>query len=101
MMELWHDILTWTGSNNVSGTQYGFWSGFGSDVTEFAILGALLNHYRNHKCAACWRYGRHEVQGTKYKTCHKHATIASHTQLKAKHAQKYPAQHKLFNDKEQ
>ena len=30
-----------TGINNESGSYYGFWSGFGSDIEEFGILGAI------------------------------------------------------------
>ena len=29
-----------TGAINESGLYYGFWSGFGSDIEEFSILGA-------------------------------------------------------------
>lgn len=100
MISLLNDLLNWTGANNVSGNQYGFWSGFGSDLPEFAIVGVLINHYRNHKCATCWRIGRHEVNGTNLKTCHKHATLPQHTALRAEHARQYPKQHKLFNAKE-
>jgi hypothetical protein len=35
-------FLTVTGSNNTSGTYYGFWSGFGSDIGEFALLGVIF-----------------------------------------------------------
>ena len=30
-----------TGTINESGPYYGFWSGFGSDIAEFGILGAI------------------------------------------------------------
>ena len=30
-----------TGTINESGPYYGFWSGFGSDIEEFGILGAI------------------------------------------------------------
>lgn len=27
---------------------YNFWSGFGSDITEFAIIGTFITIYRHH-----------------------------------------------------
>jgi hypothetical protein len=36
-----HWLAVHTGTNNVSGAYYGFWSGFGSDLAEFGILGAI------------------------------------------------------------
>lgn len=74
MSGVWHWFLEVTGSNNTSGTWYGFWSGFGSDLGEFAILGGLISIYRQHVCHVngCWRLGRHKVDGTPYTTCHRH-----------------------------
>lgn len=62
---LWHWILTFTGSNNESGTAYGFWSGFGSDIGEVVIIGGLVSMYRKHNCEVhgCWRLGRHRTAG--------------------------------------
>ncbi len=94
---IWHDIEHFTGMDNLSGPFYGFWSGFGSDITEFALLGALISIYKQHKCASCWRVGRHPVEGTPYLTCHKHSTVANHANLHRKHELKFPLQHKLFN----
>lgn len=37
-----HWFLHYTGSDNVSGPWYGFFSGFGSDLTELALLGAAV-----------------------------------------------------------
>lgn len=67
-------LLHWTGSDNVSGPEYGFWSGFGSDIAEFAILGGLIQWYRHATCHVdtCWRLGLHQVHGTQFKTCRKH-----------------------------
>lgn len=46
-MGLWHLILDWTGSNNgydaLSTHVYNFVSGLGSDLGEYAIVGALLH----------------------------------------------------------
>jgi hypothetical protein len=36
------------GQNSFSTHMYNFWSGFGSDITEFAIVGTILTVYRQH-----------------------------------------------------
>jgi nitrite reductase/ring-hydroxylating ferredoxin subunit len=53
---------------------YNFWSGIGSDITEFAVLGWLYAFLRKHNCHAkgCPRIGRHAVSGTDYVVCRKH-----------------------------
>jgi hypothetical protein len=96
MNYLWHVFLNWTGASNTSGTAYGFWSGFGSDLGEAAIIGALLNHYRSHRCANCWRLGRHEVEGTHYRTCHRHLTNDDHALLQTRHEVLHPEQHAML-----
>lgn len=55
---------------------YNFWSGFGSDLEEFAIIGAFVGVYHKHNChdASCWRIGRHVVDGTPW--CNKHHAAA-------------------------
>jgi hypothetical protein len=74
----WHPLQHWflhyTGSDNTSGTWYGFWSGFGSDLSEIMIVGALLAVLRKHNCHVhgCWRIGRHPVEGTGYVVCRRH-----------------------------
>lgn len=67
-------LLHIVGVDNVSGRWYGFWSGFGSDVTEFAVLGALVGVLRRHNCHVhhCWRIGKFPVDGTSYIVCRKH-----------------------------
>lgn len=65
------------GLDNPTGAWELFWSGFGSDVAEFAILGSLLALYRRHTCHVdhprfCWRPGLHPVAGTPYKVCKRH-----------------------------
>lgn len=73
---LWHWFLHVSGSDDVSGEWYGFWSGFGGDL---AIIGALLWGpvvlLRKHNChvARCWRIGRHNVPGTGFTCCARHA----------------------------
>lgn len=71
-------VLSWIGHvlglDNLSGPWYGFWSGFGSDITEFAIVGALIGMLRKHNCHVhgCPRIGRLKVEGTDYVVCRRH-----------------------------
>jgi hypothetical protein len=77
-----HDLITWffihTGTYNESGPYYGFFSGFGSDIAEIAIIGGLISIYRKHNChlPGCWRIAHHtfkdQVDHTEYKLCKKH-----------------------------
>ena len=67
-------LLHVLGVDDVSGRWYGFWSGFGSDLSELAIVGALAAMVRQHNCEVhrCWRLGRHVVEGTGLRVCRKH-----------------------------
>jgi hypothetical protein len=73
---LWHYLVHATGCDY--GAPYGhwvpynFWSGFGSDISELAIFGAVLGAWRKHVCheKGCLRIGRHQVDGTPY--CDRH-----------------------------
>lgn len=56
------------GIDDVSGRWYAFWSGFGSDLGELAIVGVLWHHLNCHQ-DGCWRIARHR---THY--CRKHST---------------------------
>lgn len=58
------DVLGVTGS----GRMYNFWSGFGSDLGELAIVGAVVRHV-NCSQRGCWRLGHH-YGGTV--SCHRH-----------------------------
>ena len=71
-----HALMHFFGLDNLSGPQYGFWSGVGSDISELAIVGAVLGAYRKHNCHAkgCWRVGRHSVDGTPW--CDRHHQAA-------------------------
>lgn len=73
-MNIFQDFLNWTGANNTSGNQYGFWSGFGSDLGEITLIGMGIAWYRNHTCHVdtCHKFGKHQVEGTPYKVCRKH-----------------------------
>lgn len=61
----WADVARWflhsTGSDDTTDTEYGFFSGAGSDLTELAIVGGLITIVRKHNCEVhgCWRLGRH------------------------------------------
>jgi len=76
------DVNHWlgihTGTLNESGPYYGFWSGFGSDIAEFGILGAiatgiyqLIKKYNCHE-PGCWRVGTHQAAGGQFLLCYRH-----------------------------
>lgn len=69
-----HWLAVHTGSVNTPGTplNYNFFSGAGSDISELAIVGAVVGGYRKHNChqPGCWRIGRHAVNGSPW--CDRH-----------------------------
>jgi hypothetical protein len=67
-------LLHVLGVDDVSGRWYAFWSGAGSDISELAIVGALLAIVRKHTChvGRCWRIGRAPVDGTPWHVCWRH-----------------------------
>lgn len=74
---IWHWLLHYTGSDNVSGPWYGFWSGFGSDLGEVTIVAALYGVYKKHNCGTRWcpRIAKHEwtdEAGLVHHLCRKH-----------------------------
>jgi len=83
------------------GGAYNFWSGFGSDISELAIVCGLVSVYRRHKCQSCRRLalkgGRGTVEGTRFETCHKHTNAAVHSSLKEHHARAHPDLHAHLN----
>lgn len=79
MHRIWADLLHWTGSDNVSGVEYGFWSGFGGDLTLFAAVIAwpwIQLKKANCQVKRCWRLGRHDfpdpVDHVTRRLCWKH-----------------------------
>jgi hypothetical protein len=73
-----HWLAVHTGTINESGPYYGFWSGFGSDLAEFGILGAagtaiyqLVKKYNCHE-PGCWRVGTHAAAGGQFLLCYRH-----------------------------
>lgn len=63
-----------TGTVNEPGPYYGFFSGFGSDITEITLLGGIIVIGRRFNChtTRCWRIGRHHVAGGQYLICGRH-----------------------------
>jgi hypothetical protein len=73
-----HWLAVHTGTINESGPYYGFWSGFGSDIAEFGLLGALgtaiyqlVKKYNCHE-PGCWRVGTHPAAGGQFLLCYHH-----------------------------
>jgi len=73
-----HWLQVHTGTVNEPGPYYGFWSGFGSDLEEFGILGAvgagiysLVRKYNCHE-PGCWRVGTHPAAGGQFSLCYRH-----------------------------
>jgi len=73
-----HWLEVHTGTVNEPGPYYGFWSGFGSDLTEFAIIGTiatgvyqLVKKYNCHH-PGCWRVGNHPAAGGQFSLCYRH-----------------------------
>ena len=73
-----HWLQVHTGTVNETGPYYGFWSGFGSDLTEFGIIGAiatgvyqLVKKYNCHY-PGCWRVGNHQAAGGQFSLCYLH-----------------------------
>src|SRR5215467_3887203 len=73
-----HWLGVHTGTVNEPGPYYGFWSGFGSDLEEFGILGAigaafyqLVKKYNCHE-PGCWRIGNHPAAGGQFHLCYRH-----------------------------
>jgi hypothetical protein len=54
-MSWWHWLIIHlsqeTGTSNSASRAYNFWSGFAGDIAEVAILGGVVQLYRNHNCS--------------------------------------------------
>jgi len=96
MQQILHFIGHLMGLDDTSGPIYLFWSGFAGSAVNVGVIWAI---YRHHKCKNCCRIGKVPVEGTPYKTCHKHATIAHHSKIHHDHEEKHPLQHQLLNKK--
>ncbi|HTR94547.1 MAG TPA: hypothetical protein VMI73_22685 [Trebonia sp.] len=67
-----------TGTVNEPGPYYGFWSGFGSDIEEFGILGVigasvyqLFKKYNCHE-PGCWLVGQYPAADGQFLLCYRH-----------------------------
>jgi hypothetical protein len=73
----WLEGLFGVGTSQFALLMYSFWSGFGSDLGEFALVGTLAALIRSRNCEThgCWRMGRHQwidpTTGTAHKLCRK------------------------------
>jgi hypothetical protein len=73
-----HWLAVHTGTVDESGPYYGFWSGFGSDIAEFGILGAvgtaIYQQVKKYNChqPGCWRVGTHPAAGGQFVLCYRH-----------------------------
>lgn len=73
-----HWLAVHTGIVDMSGPYYAFWSGFGSDIAEFSLVGAAvtgvyqLNRKYNCHQPGCWRIGTHPVAGGQFLLCYRH-----------------------------
>lgn len=82
-----HWIAWYTGAYNCpasgcpggSAHNYNFWSGFGSDLAEYAVatglIGSAFAVWRSNTCHAtwwCWRRPLHQLGESPYKVCHIH-----------------------------
>lgn len=63
---------------NEAGPYYAFWSGFGSDLAEISILGAigtavyqLVKKFNCHQ-PGCWRIGNHPAAAGQFMLCYRH-----------------------------
>lgn len=108
MFHLYHIIAHWlavqTGTYIAPGQysdHYNFWSGFGSDISEFVLLAGAFTIYKHHNCAVprCPRlaHKKYEIKETKQYVCRKHHTAHWHNILIKQYKQDYPEQHKLIN----
>jgi hypothetical protein len=67
-----------TGVDDLSGSWYGFWSGFGSDLAEIGLIGAvatgvyqIVRKYNCHE-PGCWRVGTHPAANGQFLLCYRH-----------------------------
>ena len=74
----WTAIHSGTIYSPNSPVYYNFWSGFGSDLGEATLIGAvsvgLYTGLRKVNCHSkgCWRIGHYPLEGTPYHLCPRH-----------------------------
>lgn len=69
-------------------TWFGLLANYIQNIT--GIAGAIL--WRMHQCRIPWcpRLGKHDVEGTTWRVCHKHHQKPHHDFLRNRHADKHP-----------
>jgi len=107
-----HWLQLHTGTVNEAGPYYGFWSGFGSDIAEFGILGAigtalyqLVKKVNCHE-PGCWRVGTHSAAGGQFMLCYRHhpdyqgkkPTHELIHRLHAEHQERQEAIHRMLSE---
>ena len=99
----WAAIHTGTVYSSSNPIYYNFWSGFGSDLGEATLIGAVsigvYTGVRKVNChtKGCWRIGHYPLDGTPYHLCaHHHPGVptkgASHEQILVHHRKFVEAQ---------
>ena len=99
----WTAIHTGTIYSTNSPVYYNFWSGFGSDLGEATLIGAVsigvYTAVRKVNChtRGCWRIGHFPLEGTPFHLCpHHHPGVptngASHEQILLQHRKYLEAQ---------
>ena len=74
----WAAIHTGTVYSSSNPIYYNFWSGFGSDLGEATLIGAVsvavytLVRRTNCHAKGCWRIGHYPLEGTPYHLCRFH-----------------------------
>lgn len=80
----WFEIHTGTARGGPD-PYYNFWSGFGSDMGEYAIASSLIvgivAAYRRHQCQepTCWWLGKHPTHDGTFILCRRHHPDLAHT----------------------
>lgn len=73
-----HWIAIHTGVVDEAGPYYAFWSGFGSDLAELSLVGAVVTGVyqlaRKWNChqPGCLRLGTHQAAGGTFNLCYRH-----------------------------
>ncbi len=102
----WTAIHTGTVYSTNSPVYYNFWSGFGSDLGEATLIGAisvgLYTGLRKVNChtKGCWRIGHYPLDGTPYHLCPRHhpgvpTKGASEAQILDQHRKYLEAQNRV------
>jgi hypothetical protein len=89
-MSIIHWIVSyWQQVINPTSNTYGFWSGFGSDIGEVALIGGVYHLLAVSRChqggdglRGCRRHGKFDFKdpdtGVTYRLCSKHHPSAHH-----------------------